>query len=242
MTMDNNRLQELIQSELDGALSAAERAELARQLLQDPQARRLHDQYGRLDRLLRDIPLAEPPDGLRAAILAEPASPPRPGSAPRPERPWPIYGLAAAVLGGMAIVGIGYLLMDDRTPGPDLQGSVVPPGQTGAGAIRDQWSIQAEGVKASASLRRAGEGQRLELKLSATGPVEIIAGFDPAATSLVGEPSGVRLDPDGGRVVIEPAAGSWTYELQFSRAAPIELRLRAGEQLLAEATLTTGAP
>jgi anti-sigma factor RsiW len=54
----NDRLRDLIQADLDGALSAAERAELARLLLQDPEARRLHGQLQRTDQLLRDIPAA----------------------------------------------------------------------------------------------------------------------------------------------------------------------------------------
>ena len=43
VTMDKGQLQELIQADLDGELSVAERAVLARLLLQDPEARRLHD-------------------------------------------------------------------------------------------------------------------------------------------------------------------------------------------------------
>jgi anti-sigma factor RsiW len=70
MTIGNDRLHELIQADLDGALSAAERAELARLLLQDPDARRLHGQLQRTDRLLRDIPADEPPAGLRDAVIA----------------------------------------------------------------------------------------------------------------------------------------------------------------------------
>lgn len=242
MTMDSTRLHELIQSDLDGALSAAERAELARLLLQDPEARRLHAQFGRLDRLLRDIPLAEPPAGLRAAILAKPVMSSRPGSPRRVQRAWPLYGVAAALLGGMAIVGIGYLLSDDRTPGANLQGSVVAAGGTGTSAARDHWTFQAEGVEASASLRRAGEGIRLELRLSATRPSEVIAGFDPATTSLVGKPAGVQLNPVSGQVVIRSEAGTRVFLLDFSRAAPIELQLRAGGQLLAQGTLSTVAP
>ncbi|MFZ2507177.1 MAG: hypothetical protein WAW79_01715 [Steroidobacteraceae bacterium] len=240
--MDSTRLHDLIQSDLDGALSTAERAELARLLLQDPEARRLHDQFGRLDRLLRDIPLAEPPAGLRAAILAEPAISPRPGALEGRQRNWRLYGLAATLLGGMAIVGVGYLLVDDSTPGADLQGSVVAAGGTGSRAARDHWTVQAEGIEASASLRRAGEGLRLELKLSATKPSEVIVGFDPAATSLVGEPAGVRLDSASGQVVIRSEAGTRVFVLEFSRAAPIELQLRAGGQPLAQGTLTTVAP
>ena len=242
MTMDSTRLHELIQSDLDGALSAAERAELARLLLQDPEARRLHAQFGRLDRLLRDIPLAEPPTGLRAAILAEPAISPRGGSPQRAQRGWRLYGVAAAVLGGMAVVGIGYLLSDDRTPGAELQGSVVSAGGRGSGAALDHWTFQAEGIETSASLRREGEGLRLELKLSATRPSEIIAAFDPATTALVGKPAGTQPNPVSGQVVIRSEAGTRLFVLDFSRAAPIELQLRAGGQLLAQGTLSTVAP
>lgn len=237
--MNSARLHELIQSELDGALSAAERAELARLLLQDPEARRLHAQFGRLDRLLRDIPLAEPPAGLRAAILAEPAMSSRPDA---PRRAWPLYGVAAALLGGVAVVGMGYLLSDDRTPAAELQGSVVAAGGLGTGAPRDHWTFQAEGIEASASLWRAGEGLRLELKLSATRPSEIVAGFDPAATSLVGMPAGARLDSANGQIVIQSEAGTRSYLLDFSRVASIELQLRTGGQLLAQRTLSAVAP
>jgi hypothetical protein len=240
--MDSTRLHDLIQSGLDGALSTAERAELARLLLQDPEARRLHAQFGRLDRLLRDIPLAEPPAGLRAAILAEPAMSPRGGSLQRAQRGWPLYGVAAAVLGGMAILGIGYVLFDDRAPGADLQGSVVAAGGTGTIASRDRWTFQAEGVEASALLRREGEGLRLELKLSATRPSEVVAAFDPATTSLVGKPAGTQLNSVRGQVIIRSEAGTRVFVLDFSRAAPIELQLRADGQLLAQGTLSTAAP
>jgi anti-sigma factor RsiW len=240
--MDSTRLHELIQSDLDGALSTAERAELARLLLQEPEARRLHAQFGRLDRLLRDIPLAEPPAGLRAAILAEPAMSPRGGSLQRAQHGWPLYGVAAAVLGGMAILGIGYVLFDDRAPGAGLQGSVVAAGGMGTIASRDRWTFQAEGIEASASLRREGEGLRLELKLSTAMACEAIAAFDPATTSLVGMPVGTLLNPVSGQVVIPLEAGTGVYVLDFSRAAPIELQLHADGRLLAQGTLSTVAP
>jgi hypothetical protein len=150
--------------------------------------------------------------------------------------------VAAALLGGMAIVGVGYLLLDDRTPGADLQGSLVATGGMGTSAARDHWTFRAQGIEASASLKRAGEGLRIELKLAATEPSEVIAGFDPAATSLVGQPAGVRLDSASGRIFIQSEAGTGVYVLDFSRAAPIELELRTGGQLLAQDTLSAVAP
>ena len=55
MTKNENQLQELIQADLDGELSVTERAELARLLLQDPEARRLQNDFRRTDQLLREI-------------------------------------------------------------------------------------------------------------------------------------------------------------------------------------------
>ncbi len=77
--MDKGQLQELIQADLDGELSVAERAVLARLLLQDPEARRLHAEFRRTDQLLRNVAAAEPPPGLRADILAGSAQVPAHG-------------------------------------------------------------------------------------------------------------------------------------------------------------------
>ncbi|MDH4260712.1 MAG: hypothetical protein OEW16_10500 [Gammaproteobacteria bacterium] len=241
--MDSTRLNELIQSDLDGELSAAGRAELARLVLQDPEARRLRDQFGRLDQLLHDIPQTEPPSSLRAAILAGgPSMSDRPGASGRRQYGWPPYRVAAAILGGLLIVGIGYLLRDGSAPGADLQGSMAAAGGPGAIAPQDHWSIRAEGIEASASLRRIGEGLRLELNLSATIPCEVIAKFDPATTTFVGKPADAHLAAASGQVTVQSATGIQAYVLDFSRAAPIQLQLRSGGRLLGEGKLSVGAP
>ena len=87
--------------------------------------------------------------------------------------------MAAAILGGLLIVGISYLLLDGNSSRTDLQGSL-------AAASQDQLSIRAEGVEVSASLRRDGERLRLELDVSTTMPCEVIARIDPATTTFVG--------------------------------------------------------
>ena len=69
--MSSDELQELIQADLDGELSGAGRAELARLLLQDPEARRLHGELRQTDKLLRDIP-GEPPPGPERQFLGQP--------------------------------------------------------------------------------------------------------------------------------------------------------------------------
>ena len=70
--MERARLETLIQAQLDNELSAGERAELASLVLRDAEARRLHDEFQRTDRLLRDIPVAEPPPGTEPPATGAP--------------------------------------------------------------------------------------------------------------------------------------------------------------------------
>jgi len=234
VTSDKGQLQELIQADLDGELSATERADLARLLLQDPEARRLHNEFRRTDQLLRDIPEAEPPPNLRAAILAGSARSVRPGNPGHRQYGLPLYRVAAAILGGLLIVGLSYLLRDGNAPGTDLQGSLIAP--------QDHWSMRAEGAEVSASLQRDGQKLRLELKLSTTIPSEVIATIDPATTTFVGKTGDAQLTAASGQVTVQPAIGSQTVVLDFSGAAPIQLQLRSGGRLLGEGRLSVSDP
>ena len=235
MTMDKGRLQELIQTDLDGELSATERAELARLLLQDPEARRLHGDLRQTDKLLRDIPQAESPPGLRAAILGRPALSERPRDpAARQYGPAP-YQMAAAILGGLLIVGISYVLLDGNSSQSDLQGSL-------AAASQVQLSIRAEGAEVSASLRRDGESLRLELDVSTTIPCEVIARIDPATTTFVGGANDAQLTVASDQVAVHLPTGSEVFALEFSGAAPIQLQLRSGGRLLGEGRLSVSDP
>jgi hypothetical protein len=245
MTVDRDQLQDLIQADLDGELAAAGRAELARLLLQDPEARRLHDEFRRTDQLLRGVLQAAPPVSLREAILATPALTTRSGAPARRQYAWPPYRVAAAILGGLLVVGIGYFLRDDSVPLTSLQGSLDAPGGPGTTGLvepQDQLSIRAEGVEVNASLRRDGQGLRLEVNLSAGMPCEVVAKFDPATTTYIGKPDDARFTAANGQVTVQSAAGSRDFVLDFSGAAPIELQLRSGRRLLGEGKLSVSAP
>jgi anti-sigma factor RsiW len=232
--MREGLLQELIQRELDGELSATERADLARLLLQDPEARRLHHEYRKTDQLLREIPVAEPPPELHAAIVAGPGQSPRLAVAGR--RPYDrLYRVAAAILGGLLIVGIAGLLLDDDSPRSSLQGSL-------GAAPQDHLSLRAEGVEASALLLRDGERMRLELVVSTTFACEVIARIDPSTTTLLGNGDDARVTAAGDQVEARLSAGRQVVSLDFSGAAPIRLQLRSGDQLLAEGRLSVGSP
>lgn len=240
--MDRSRLQELIQADLDGETSVTDRADLARLLLQDPEARRLQEEFRKTDQLLRDIGNAEPPPGLRAEILSAPELSVRQHN-PGHRYGRPSYRMAAAILGGLLIVGISYFLLDGNAPGTDLKGSLGAAGgadTTGPMTAQDYLSIRAEGVEVSATLRRNGQGLRLDLHSSTTTPCEIIAKIDPATTSFVGTPSNAHLTAASDQVMVRLPTGSQDFVLDFSGTAPIHLELRAGGRLLGEGSLSIG--
>jgi hypothetical protein len=235
LSVDKSQLQELIQRELDGELSVPERADLARLLLQDPEARRLHQEFRRTDELLHEIPVADPPPDLRAAILAARSRSLRPADAGRRTYTRSLYRLAAVILGGLLIVGVADLLLDSDSRRPGLQGSL------GAAPL-DRLSLRAEGVEASALLRRDGPMMRLELTVSTTFPCEVVARFDPATTSFVGDAGDAQVTAAGDLVNARLAAGRQVLSLDFSGASPIRLQLRSEGRTLGEGTLAVSDP
>lgn len=240
MTTEQARLNELIHADLDGELSVAERADLARLILRDPEARSQLEQYRRMDQLLRGIPAAEPPAGMQEAILERRERSPRPAHDGRRWLGQRSYRVAAAVVGGLLIVGLGSVLRDGDAPGADLQGSLGRAGgPQGSGlAPQDQLSMRSDGVELEASLRRIGQTLKLELKLSTTIPCELVAQIDPARTAWIGNPGEPQLTAASGQVSVAAAPGSRSFALDFSGVAPIRLKLYAGGRLLGEGELS----
>jgi hypothetical protein len=230
--MDETRKQELIHGDLDGTLSGPDRAELARLLLQDPEARRQHDELRRTEALLRQVPPAEPPPGLRSAILrALGLSPPSSGGlAGGPV----LLRYAAAVVGGLLVVGLGYGLLQDEQRLAGLQGSVTAtaPARTPV----DEVILHADGAEVRARLFHEGAGSRLELESTGTQAIEIVGLYDPAAL----RPQGVAGDSSGSAdasfsIVLTPAQPR--YSAEFSGSGPLRLELRGNGQRLGGATI-----
>lgn len=242
--MDPTRLTDLIHAELDDELSAAERAELARLVLQDPDARRLQDELRRTHSLLGRVTQADPPAGLRTAILKALGLSEKAGVSGSGDKGWSLYRMAAAVIGGLVVVGIGYNLLDAGQPGADLQGSLgaaLPSVATQAAVARNHANFTGEGVEASASLHRGGQGLQLELELGGTVPYEVVAQFDPAATSYAGHVDEAGLTIMDGAVTVQAQPGRQTRVLEFSATAPIRVQVRVGDRILGEEELSVEA-
>jgi hypothetical protein len=124
---------ELLNLEVDGVLSGAERAELGRRLLADPSLRALRDSLRRTCAALDALPEEEPPADLTAESIVS-ALPARrqaaAGTRARPQLRFPqISWRHAAAIAGAAIVSV-LAFQATHVPGTtglrDLAGTVAP--------------------------------------------------------------------------------------------------------------------
>jgi hypothetical protein len=192
---------ELVHAEIDDRLAGAERAELGRLLLADPQLRALRDQLRRTCAALDAMPQEEAPPDLHDSILrALPAAPVdcSPPAQRRAAPSWMRY--AAALAGGALVTLLGFQLVDDSWHGVgsgDVTGTITParapaqlvlahPGATGTVTVRDRGRpVVVARISARAPIqviaRLGQETVRLEgFVAPQDAPVELSASF-PAA-------------------------------------------------------------
>jgi len=172
---------ELLNAEIDGTLSPADRAELSRRLLESPELRTFREELQRACSGLESLPLAEPPPGLRDRILAALPVPPtgRVGEHPPRRARWLGAGtarFAAAVIAGSVVAAIAF-----HSSRESMQGSVEQASGTMARAPDD--------VPAGAGVLRVDATQvRGTLRMTPTvGGLAVRFVLDPAQP-----PSAVR--------------------------------------------------
>jgi hypothetical protein len=178
----------LVHAEIDGELDGRQRAELARRLLADPEARALREDLLRLRTLLDSIGDVEPPAQLRANILhALPVPTTPPGqfawSAPR----WRYAAVIAGVLGVATVV---YETVDGSRPGSaEVAGTIAA---SHAPATLDTVRLGSGPVAGRVSLYRDGGGLGLAFELVASAPVDVVIanGGHTLQVNGLGQPSG----------------------------------------------------
>jgi hypothetical protein len=195
--MITDRQAELIHAELDGELTGEDRAELARLLLANPEARALRDQLGRLFGALESLPSAAPPPDLAPAVLRSiGATRSKRASIATVQSWWGTGGLRyAAVFVGGLIVSAALLRLDSpATTGPDLSllvGTIGGHDQASREAQLDQATLDLPEAEGTMSTYQVGSQLVLELDLRAHRPVEIVAVHsDQSVTFSFGTPPG----------------------------------------------------
>jgi anti-sigma factor RsiW len=180
----NDRAIELINTEIDGVLSGAERAELNRLLLADPAIRSLRDELRRTCQLLDDVQPEEIPADLHESIMsALPASPRQceePVASGRFSRP--VLRYAAAFAGGLLVSALAFHFVGTGSSGLDpqqLAGTLAP--------ARDAVvQVDLPEVKGQVVVAGTAAGPVVISRLAATSPVTVIASTEGHEVRLDG--------------------------------------------------------
>jgi hypothetical protein len=231
----DERIEELINADLDGRLNAGEHAELARAMLSDPDVRRLHDEMHRLQARLLEVGPAEPPpeflDSVMAALprqekQAQQAQQAHDASVPgRRGWSWRHVAAMAAALGVVA-VGLRLAEIGDRMDGSSAVGTMAVEG--GSGAAR----IDRPEIEGSVRLRETRGSVYADLDVVPHDPLEVVM---------------LQGGKIIGRLGLEPAdvAASRKFSLELSggsgAADPVIVRFFSGTRLVEEISLAVPA-
>jgi hypothetical protein len=164
----------LVHAEIDGELDPGQRAELARRLLTDSEARALREDLLQLRKMFDSVGEVEPPTRLRATVLQSlpPFSPPR-SSLRWPAQHWRYAALAAGVLGAATLV---YETVDGPGPGSaEVAGTIAA---KRAPVTVDTVTLGRGPVTGHVSLYRDAGGLGLALELAASEPVDVLIAGD----------------------------------------------------------------
>ena len=228
--MRDDEFDRLVNDELDGVATPAQKAELARRLAEGEVARARYQEIQTVFGMLDRIESVDPPPSLRGNVLRAVESRAR----TRPERGG-LRGLIQAGFGKRPGLGLGYAFavgavvgalalaigngLFDRAGlrGPEMQGALLPP----TGSHVDTVHLAAKGAQATGEMWTDSNGiVSVRLEVQSVGPFEAHITFNPEAYAPVSlrrvEPSGGRFDLRRGELQVEDRG-----------SARLELRLRA---------------
>jgi hypothetical protein len=190
----------LIHGEIDGELDARQRADLARRLLSDPEARALREELRSLCSALDAVRDVEPPTSLSTKILnALPRPAERPARAPWAAPRWRYAALVAGLCAGGAVV-----FETLQGPGPAITEVAGTMAASRATATLDSVRLSEGPVTGRVSLYRDAAGIGVAFELAAEHPVDaLITGAGPP-----------RRVPDVGRTA-GPAGAAAEVPLTF---------------------------
>ncbi len=183
---DEERLA-LIHAEIDGEIDSAQRAQLARLLLGEPQTRTLREQLKRVCDALDRVGGAEPPPQLRDAVLRR--LPPATAAAAPASRRWsPGRWRQAALIAGLLAAGaIVYETVQEPGPG---SGETAGTMAAGVPVTLDSVALDTGPVTGRVGLYRDRGGLAVGVEVAAAEPVDVViasAGHTVRINGLRGE-------------------------------------------------------
>ena len=250
--MNDERIADLIQAELDDQLSDADRRELEA-LLQDPAARALRDEFHQTVAGLSALSELEPPAALRRALRSSfPAAnstvTPSPSLLERllGSLALPAVRTAGAFAAGLAVgvIAVGLVPGSSDLDMAALTGTMAGYEAESSDAV-DRLTMDLPGVEGSIGLHRRGELYVIEYDLDADQPVEIVTDYTGTDANFSGfahiGDSDTRAVAQGRQVRLT-INGHRRYAVFLSRpqgsAGDIEIGLYDGDALLHRDNLT----
>jgi len=217
--MHKEKLEELIQRDLDGRATPEERLAIAEALERDPEARAIHAEMREVHQILDRRPKVDPPEDLRRRIAADverlsprPVQTPVSGlsSAPRRHRRVMQFTLAAAAVLALAVLLVPALV--HQTDPIQMRGTMAAP----AGADRGQIPMAGNGIEGVVFTAWEGDELVLRPELRPPGPGRLEVRFDPnlltvGSAGSAGDPSSERNG------LVTATLGSNPTEIRFLR-------------------------
>jgi len=173
MTGHNDNALELINAEIDGVITGAQRAELNRLLLADPAIRALRDETMQLCRALDSMPREDLPAGLHDAIVTGLPVAPAASGTNRPRRAFanlPLLRYAAAFAGGLLVSTLAFQLgkFDSAQLAEDeLAGTI-------AAHAEARMIVNLPQAQGSITLKGSAANPQVVTSLTTTQPVSIV--------------------------------------------------------------------
>jgi hypothetical protein len=248
MTIDQ-RISDLIQADLDGEISAGDKAELEAFLAASEDGRALFEELRSVSQSLDALEQLEPPAYLRHVILGAVKADPAPRGQPRF---WarlfsvPALGYAASFVAGVALAfavidsdQIAGRAFDDVT---GLVGTVADLDK--AGAALAVAAVDEDEVAGTVTLRSNGPLLILDFDLSAPDAVEIVARYSDQTIWFNGfaqlESHGTSIAAEAGMIRLA-MSGKRRYAVFLNnpghRPAVIDMQFLAGGALVYETSL-----
>lgn len=173
----------LIHAEVDGELPDAQRAELSRYLLANPEARAFREQLRNVCAALDGIEQVEPPQGLKDSIIEAIAAqgPTRVRTASRPVgRPPLALRYAAAFAGGLLVSAIAFQVGLESRDGlvvAELVGTMARSGVRAAAERIDSVRLDHGQLRGDVSLYRTGSTLVLTFDVAPRQDTEVVVDF-----------------------------------------------------------------
>jgi hypothetical protein len=250
MVIDPN-IVELINADIDGEISPAQKQELDAALAANPEAQAMHTELSGLGAAIDALPDLDPPPHLKHAILA---SIPAPGPEPRHDGNWLQSLLMAPALRYAGMFAAGALLtlslvssdqLSDRafTDVTGLVGTISSEVSDGPGIQITR--IDRPEVAGRVSLRNSGPLLIVDFDLVSAGPVDIVATYSDQTVWFNGfaqlESPGASISAESGRVTMQ-IDGKRRYALFLHNAGDREIELnlqfKSGEDVVYDTDVT----